>query len=264
VTGDATFAVAALVRREMVRFFRERTRVVGALLQPLLFWAFFGGGFSASFRTPGNGPGYTAWLFPGTVVLILLFTAIFATISVIEDRREGFLQGALVAPVPRAVIVLGKILGGTALAVAQAGLVLLAAPLVGVHPAVTAALGAFGLLVLIAFALTSLSLAIAWRLRSTQGFHAIMTVFLMPLWLLSGAFFPAAGAPAWLGALMTANPLTYGVAALRHLLGAAAGGGAGTTLPGLPLSLLATASFALVAFTAALVVAGRADAGDAA
>ena len=250
-------AVAALARREVVRFARERTRVVGALLQPLLFWAFFGGGLGASFRPPGNGPGYTAWLFPGTVVLILLFTAIFATISVIEDRREGFLQGALVAPVPRSAIVLGKIAGGTTLATLQAGLVLLAAPLVGVHPGAAGALGAAGLLVLVGFALTSMSLAIAWRLRSTQGFHAIMTVFLMPLWLLSGAFFPAAGAPGWLRALMIANPLTYGVAALRHLLGPAAGGGATTALPGLALSLGATLLFAAVSFAAALQIARR-------
>lgn len=256
-------AVTALLRREIVRFARERTRVVGALLQPLLFWAFFGGGLSASFRLPGNGPGYTAWLFPGTVVLILLFTAIFATISVIEDRREGFLQGALVAPVPRAAIVLGKILGGTTLAALQAGLVLLAAPLVGVSPGTAGAAGAAGLLLLVGFALTSLSLAIAWRLRSTQGFHAIMTVFLMPLWLLSGAFFPAAGAPGWLRALMAANPLTYGVAALRHLLGPAAGGGATTALPALSLSLAVTTAFAAAAFAAALLVAHRADAGEA-
>jgi ABC-2 type transport system permease protein len=145
-----------------------------------------------------------------------------------------------------------------------AGLVLLAAPLVGVHPGAAGAAGAAGLLLLVGFALTSLSLAIAWRLRSTQGFHAIMTLFLMPLWLLSGAFFPAAGAPAWLAALMAADPLTYGVAALRHLLGEAAGGGAGAPLPGLPFALLVTGLFALVAFASALVVAHRVDGGDAA
>jgi ABC-2 type transport system permease protein len=250
--------VAALVRREVVRFWRERTRVVGAVLQPLLFWAFFGSGLAASFRLPG-GPGYAAWLFPGTVVLILLFTAIFSTISVIEDRREGFLQGALVAPVPRVVIVLGKVLGGTLLAAVQAGAVLCAGPLVG-SPARPAALAqGLAIVVLIGFALTSLSFSIAWRMRSTQGFHAIMTVFLMPLWLLSGAFFPAAGVPAWLGVLMTLNPLTYGVAALRHALGPAAGGGAGTGLP-MPLPAVAlTLAFAAAAFAAALVIARRAD-----
>lgn len=251
-------AVAALVRREVVRFWRERTRVVGAVLQPLLFWAFFGSGLTASFRLPG-GPGYAAWLFPGTVVLILLFTAIFSTISVIEDRREGFLQGALVAPVPRGVIVLGKVLGGTLLATLQAGVVLLAGPLVGAGAGPAALARALVLVTIIGFALTSMSFAMAWRMRSTQGFHAIMTVFLMPLWLLSGAFFPAAGVPRWLGLLMTINPLTYGVAALRHVLGPAAGGGAGAALPAPAAALAVTLAFAAAAFATALLVARRAD-----
>jgi len=257
-------AVAALVRREIVRFWRERTRVVGAVLQPLLFWAFFGGGLAASFRLPGGGPGYAAWLFPGTVVLVLLFTAIFSTISVIEDRREGFLQGALVAPVPRAVIVLGKVLGGTALAALQAGAILLAGPLVGVRAGPADFARGLALVAIIGFALASLSFAIAWRMRSTQGFHAIMTVFLMPLWLLSGAFFPAAGAPGWLAWLMTINPLTYGVAALRHALGSAAGGGPGSGLPAPAPAAALTLVFALAAFAAALLVARRAGGGAAA
>jgi ABC-2 type transport system permease protein len=253
-------AVAALARREVIRFWRERTRVFGALLQPVLFWAFFGAGLRASFHLPGGGPDYGAYLFPGTVVLILLFTAIFSTISVIEDRREGFLQGVLVAPVPRAAVVLGKVVGGTILAVAQAGLVLAAAPLTGLSVAPAAFLLAAALLVTLGLALTSLSFCIAWRMRSTQGFHAIMTVFLMPLWLLSGAFFPAAGAPAWLRLLMAADPLTYGVAILRRILGDAAGASADAALPGAALSLLVTLVFAGAAFAAALVLVRRSGA----
>ena len=257
-------AVAALARREVVRFWRERTRVVGAVLQPLLFWAFFGSGLAASFRLPG-GPGYAAWLFPGTVVLILLFTAIFSTISVIEDRREGFLQGALVAPVPRAVIVLGKVLGGTLLAALQAGAVLLAGPLVGVGVTPVALVRALALVTILGFALTSMSFAMAWRMRSTQGFHAIMTVFLMPLWLLSGAFFPAEGVPRWLGILMRIDPLTYGVATLRRMLMASpdgtsapvAGTPAGAGSAALDLGL--TCLFVAAAFLAAIAVTRRRD-----
>jgi len=255
----AVMAVGALARREMVRFFRERTRVVGALLQPVMFWVFFSAGLGASFRPPGGtGPGYAAYLFPGTVVLILLFTAIFSTISVIEDRREGFLQGVLVAPVPRACIVLGKVLGGTALAVAQAVLVLLLAPLAGLRPGPLAVAGAIGVLALVGFALTALSFCIAWRMRSTQGFHAIMTVFLMPLWLLSGSFFPADGAPAWLRALIAADPLTYGVAFLRRLL-LSGSGASDAGLPSAGLSLVATLLFGAVTFGCALTLARRAD-----
>ena len=251
-------ATAALVRREIVRFLRERHRVFGALAQPILFWALFGAGLSASFRPPAGvteGPGYAEYFFPGTVVLILLFTAIFSTISVIEDRREGFLQGVLVSPVPRSAIVLGKVIGGTALALAQGALVLLAAPVVGV-PFTTRLLLSLPILFAIAFGLTALSLCIAWRMDSTQGFHAVMTVLLMPLWLLSGAFFPAAGAPAWLRALMAADPVTYGLAAFRRVLYPAGAPGV-ASLPGLGLCLAVTLAFGAACFAAALVLARR-------
>ncbi len=257
----APAAVLALARREMVRFWRERTRVFGALLQPVLFWVLFAAGLGASFRPAGSGgSGYGLYLFPGTVVLILLFTAIFSTISVIEDRREGFLQGALVAPVPRSAIVLGKVLGGTALAVAQAGLVLMAAPLLGLRPGLTGWAVAIAILFLLAFGLTSLSFCIAWSMRSTQGFHAIMTVFLMPLWLLSGAFFPAAGAPPWLRVLMAVDPLTYGLAALRHAIDP----GTGPAVSGLPSPVFAlgvTLLFALAVFIVAIVLARKPETG---
>src|SRR5215211_7328963 len=123
----------SLAKRELVRFLRQRHRVVGALATPIVFWLLIGGGMGRSFRaegTPGGG-NYLLYFFPGTVLMILLFTAIFSTISIIEDRREGFLQSVLVAPVPRLAIVLGKVLGGAALAFAQALLFLLFAPLVG-------------------------------------------------------------------------------------------------------------------------------------
>jgi len=258
----ALLAVAALVRREIVRFFRERNRVFGALAQPVIFWGFFGAGLRASFRPPvGEGSmSYAEYFFPGTVVLILLFTAIFSTISLIEDRREGFLQGVLVAPIPRSCIVLGKVLGGTALALAQGLLVLALAPLVGVTISPASAGAAVPLLFVIAFALTALSFCIAWRMDSTQGFHAVMTVFLMPLWLLSGAFFPAAGAPAWMRALMAANPLTYGMAAFRRAL-YPGGGAAVAGLPPSGLALGITLAFAAAAFITALALARRSGSG---
>ena len=107
-----------LTRREIVRFLRQRNRVIGALLQPLIFWVLFGAAFKESFKPPEDAPWmtYQQYFFPGTVTMILLFTAIFATISIIEDRREGFMQSVLVAPVPRLAMVLGKIVGGSALA----------------------------------------------------------------------------------------------------------------------------------------------------
>ena len=121
--AKASGVVAALCMRELLRFFRQRNRVVGALGQPLLFWGLFAAGFGPSFRPAdpqSAGQSYGEYFFPGTVVLILLFTAIFATISIIEDRREGFLQSVLVAPIPRWSMVLGKLLGGTFIAMLQA------------------------------------------------------------------------------------------------------------------------------------------------
>lgn len=200
--------------------------------------------------------GYLEYFFPGTVVMILLFTAIFSTISVIEDRKEGFLQGVLVAPVPRSAVVLGKVLGGTTLAVVQGTLLLALGPLAGIHFTALAFMEAVVLQLVVAFALTALSFCIAWRMDSTQGFHAIMTVFLLPLWLLSGSFFPAKGVPGWLAILMKINPLTYGVAAMRRVLypGDAL---QAADLPSLGVSLGITLVFAAITFMTASLLARR-------
>ncbi|MFQ5877682.1 MAG: ABC transporter permease [Acidobacteriota bacterium] len=259
----AISASSALLIREVVRFLRERNRVFGALVQPLLFWILFGAGLKASFRPPGSeggGGSYAAYLFPGTVVLVLLFTAIFSTISLIEDRREGFLQGVLAAPIPRSSLVLGKVLGGTALALGQGLAVLLCAPLAGVSISIGAVAAAVPLLFVVAFALTALSFCIAWKMDSTQGFHAVMTVLLMPLWLLSGAFFPPEGAPGWLVLLMRADPLTYGLAAFRRIL-ALGTERSFAALPGLGISLGVTALFAVAAFATAVRLARAPGAG---
>ena len=211
---------ASLWWREIVRFYRNRGRVVGVIASPVLFWLVIGSGFGTSFRSdvaPG-GAHYLDYFFPGALIMIVLFTSIFTMMSVIEDRREGFLLSVLVAPVGRSVIVLGKVMGGTTLAAAQ-GLVFLAfAPAVGIH----LTLARFALIALVvslvAFSLTALGFTIAWRLDSSQAFHAIVNLFMIPLWLISGALFPISGASGWIRALMRANPLTYGVEALRVLL----------------------------------------------
>jgi ABC-2 type transport system permease protein len=220
VTGSRLWLpVYTLWRREIVRFLRQRSRVTGALAQPLVFWLLLGGGLNASFRPAGfEATSYVAYFYPGMIALVLLFTAIFATIATVEDRKAGFLQGVLVAPVPRWSIVLGQALGGTTLALLQGGLTLALAPLVGIPLTAGAVLSALALMAVIALGLTSLGLVIAWRMDSTQGFHAIMNLLLIPIWLLSGAFFPATNAPAPLSWLMAVNPLTYGVAALRRCL----------------------------------------------
>src|SRR5213593_3680066 len=242
-------AIATLWRREVIRFVRQRSRLLGALAQPLVFWLLLGGGLSPSFRPPGApaGASYLAYLYPGILALVLLFTAIFATISTVEDRHSGFLQGVLVAPVSRTAIVVGQALGGTTLAVGQGLAFLLLAPLAGLR------LAPLGVMVVIAFGLTNLGLLIAWRIESTQGFHAIMNLLLIPIWLLSGAFFPPAGVPAPLAWLMRFDPLTYGLAALRTCLDPAASG-----LPPFALSLGVALVFGAGACAAAVATARRA------
>lgn len=210
----------SLAKRELVRFLRQRHRVIGALATPIVFWLLIGGGMGRSFQAAGlpGGGNYLEYFFPGTVLMILLFTAIFSTISIIEDRREGFLQSVLVAPVPRSAIVLGKVLGGGALAFGQALLFLLLGPLIGVRPAAGGLAFALGLMALLAIGLTALGFCIAWRMSSTQGFHAVMNLFLMPMWFLSGALFPVQNASPPLRAVMLANPLTWGLSGLREAL----------------------------------------------
>jgi ABC-2 type transport system permease protein len=252
----------SLAHRELVRFLRQRHRIVGALATPLVFWLLIGAGMNRSFRAdvPG-GDNYLCYFFPGTVLMILLFTAIFSTISIIEDRKEGFLQGVLVAPVSRMSIVLGKILGGTALAFGQGLIFLILAPLVGIKLTFAGVLLAVVIMLIVSFALTALGLCIAWRLNSTQGFHAIMNLFLMPMWFLSGALFPAGNAWSGLRAVMMVNPLTYGLAGLRRAM-YLGDSRATASLPSLGTSLAVSLLFAVVMFALAGAVANRADSAE--
>jgi ABC-2 type transport system permease protein len=250
----AALAIVSLSLREVLRFVRQRSRLVGAFAQPLLFWLLLGGGMKASFRAGGGD--YMAYFYPGIIALTLLFTAVFATISVVEDRKGGFLQGVLVAPVPRWSIVMGQAVGATVLAVLQGALLLALAPLAGLRLTAASVAASLGVMTLLALALTGLGLALAWRMDSTQGFHAIMNLVLMPMWLLSGAFFPAEGAPGWLAAVMAANPMTYGMAALRRTLE----GEAAAALPGMGMSLAIIAAFGLLSLGAASALARRASA----
>ncbi len=263
-----------LTWRELVRFFRQRTRVVGALGQPIIFWILFGAGLHGTFQAPSwaaESMSYQEYFFPGVAVMILMFTAIFSTISIIEDRREGFLQGVLVAPISRLSLVLGKLCGGTVLAVLQAVLFIAVGPLLfflGLAPSMqieftlTSAALSLAFVTLLAFTLTALGYMIAWPMDSTQGFHAIMSVFLMPMWLLSGAFFPA-GESGWLSWVIRLNPLTYGVAGLRRLMYWNSSSLHGVTdassesLPSLTLCLLVTCVFCFACVGMSVWLTGR-------
>jgi ABC-2 type transport system permease protein len=252
--GGTLLPAFSLWWREVVRFYRQRARVVGVIASPLLFWIVIGSGFGTSFRSSGaGGQHYLEFFFPGAVIMIVLFTAIFTMMSVIEDRKEGFLLSVLVAPVSRSVIVLGKVLGGATLATLQGMIFLVFAPAVGVR----FTLASFALTVLtiflVSFSLTALGFIIAWPMDSTQAFHAIINLFLIPLWLLSGSLFPLSGASMWIRLLMRINPLTYGTEALRALLFPAS---ASTDLS-LGLNFAVLGLFTLVMFILSFLIANR-------
>lgn len=223
-----------LWKRELVRFFRQRNRIIGAIATPLLFWLLLGCGLDRAMSlsldalphppasaTAVSSPrtiGYLEYFYPGSVLLVLLFTAIFSTITVIEDRREGFLQAVLVAPVSRLEIVLGKVLGGATIAAIQAVLFLALWPLVHGWPGTMPMIAALMVAFILALCLTSLSLCLAWPMDSTAGFHAVMNLLLMPMWFLSGAVFPVGSSHPAMQWLMWINPLTYGQAAFTAAL----------------------------------------------
>jgi ABC-2 type transport system permease protein len=253
--------VLALVGRDLRRFFRQRSRVVGSLAQPLILWGVLGAGLAGSFRVPGAADvSYLEYFYPGTVVLTMLFTAIFSTISVIEDRHHGFLQAVLVAPVSRVALVLGKTLGGVAVATLQAGALLALAPLAGFSLAAMNWPLLLSALVLSAVGFTALGFAVAWWIDSTQGYHAIMSVALIPLWMLSGAMFPPAeGArEGWLSVVMAIDPMTYAVSAVRRgFYGEALPPGLVPSLAGPAGELGVVALFAAAAIAAAVVLCRR-------
>jgi daunorubicin resistance ABC transporter membrane protein len=248
--------VGVLVSRDLRRFFRQMSRVIGALVQPLIFWLVIGTGMASSFRMPGaEGVGYVQYFYPGIVMLVVLFTSIFTTMSVIEDRHKGFLQAVLVAPASRTALVLGKTLGGVAIALMQAAIFLALAPLAGFDARSIEWAQLLVLLVGIGVGLSSMGFAIAWWLDSTQGYHVVMSVLLIPLWILSGAMFPMTTGPKWILAISRANPMAYAVAGVRRALyGGAPPGGAATSAA---VELGVTLGFALVAVLVAARVCSR-------
>lgn len=222
-------AARTLLAREVLGFVRQKSRVIGALATPVVFWLLLGSGLnhamampgtaaSTSGEAPSGGIGYRAYFFPGTVVMIVMFTTIFTAYSVIEDRREGFMQGVLVSPAPRLAVVMGKVGGGAVVATVQ-GLIFLAFwPVVGGWPGAAAMVEAAIVLLLVAVALTSIGFCLAWPMDSSAGFHAILNLTLFPMWFMSGAVFPYSSAPGWQKVIMAVNPLTYGESAFGGLL----------------------------------------------
>lgn len=205
--------------RDITRFSRDRGRIIASLVQPLLFLFVFGGGLSPVIADLSGGRlDYTRFMFPGILAMAVLFTAIFSAVSIVWDREFGFLKEVMVAPISRTSVALGKVAGGSTIALFQGVLILLFAPLLGISLSLAQIVSLIGLMLLLGAVMTSLGILIAARQRSMEGFQVIMNFFLMPMFFLSGAFFPLQGVPLWMSILSRLDPVSYGVDPLRQVV----------------------------------------------
>jgi ABC-2 type transport system permease protein len=218
---DDLRAVGMVWRRELIRFRRNRLRIITSLVQPVLFLFVLGTGLSSmiSSRLPAGTAGghvdFKTFMFPGVVAMTVLFTSIFSAVSIVWDREFGFLREMLVAPVRRGALVIGKCAGGATVATAQAIVMLALAGLVHVPYSPVLILTLVGEMVLTAFAITALGTVLASRMAQVESFQVVMQFVVLPLFFLSGALFPLKGLPAWLGALALVDPLSYLVDPMR-------------------------------------------------
>jgi ABC-2 type transport system permease protein len=204
--------------REVKRFIRSRSRVIGSLGQPLLFLVAFGYGLGGVFSAAGQG-NYIEFLAPGVICMSLIFTAIFGGIQIIWDRQFGFLKETLVAPVSRFGIMMGRTLGGATVATIQGCIVLVITFFIGFHPyAWSLIIPAILVMFLVSTLFAALGMMIGSLLDDMQGFQLIMNFLVMPLFFLSGALFPLSGLPVIMVYITRLDPLSYGVDALRALL----------------------------------------------
>ena len=208
--------------RDVLRYIRDPSRIIGSLGMPLLFLFVFGTGISGAMSAIGTGGGggaggldFRQFVFPGIVAMSVMFTALFSAISIVWDREFGFLKEVMVAPISRLAVVFGKVLGGSTVAILQGTLVLVLSPILGIKLGILQILSLFGIMFLLAAMVTSLGILIAARQKSMEGFQMIMNFLMMPMFFLSGALFPIEGVPVWMKVLTTIAPISYGVDPMR-------------------------------------------------
>lgn len=235
-------AAGALIKREFIRFTRQPSRIVASVGTPALIWLFLASGFADSFAPPTDDPStsYAAFAIPGIATMVVLFSTIFASISLIQDRQAGLLQSVLVSPASSLAVAASKVTAGAIIATAQAALVLVALFFFETTTGPLAFAAAIAACFITSIALISMGLALAWRVNSTAGFHGIMNLVLVPMWLISGAIFPVEGAAGWLRILVLINPLHHANETIADPLHAGA------------LNWLVSLAFAALSFTAAI------------
>jgi len=210
--------IITIWEREVIRYWRDKTRIISTTIQPLMFLAIFGLGLRNTLAQGNFSVDYVQFMYPGIIAMSIMGVTFFSTVSTVWDREFGFLKEILVAPVPRLSIVIGKALGATTIAASQALILLLLTPFIGisVHISILPLLLLF--MILLALAVAGLGLLIASLMKSTESFGLLMQVLVFPMFFLSGAFFPLTAVPFWMAVLSRLNPLTYAVDAFRQLL----------------------------------------------
>jgi len=222
-------AIYIIWYRDVLRFWRDRARLVASLAQPLLYLVIFGTGLSSALSGAGGSGGfggrgapseltYQQFIFPGIMGMAVLFSAIFGAMSIVWDREFGFLKEVLVAPIDRSAVAIGKALGGATQAMIQGLVLLILAPFIGIKLTLLTILALIPLTFVLAFALSALGVAIASKMKSMQGFQMIMTFLMMPMFFLSGALFPLQGLPGWMNVLTRLDPAAYGMDPLRRVV----------------------------------------------
>ena len=239
--------IYGLWRREVIRYWREKSRIISSLMLPLLWLLVFGGGMRG--MELSGIQSYQTYIFPGIIGMTLLFTSVFSGVSVIWDREFGFFKEIMVAPVSRTSIVIGKALGSGTSALIQGAILLPLSFLVGVHLSPMSFVILIPTMILISIGLVCIGLLIASFITSMEGFNFIMSLVIMPMFFTSGALFPLTSAPDWLKGFSYVNPLTYGIDTLRS----ATFGEASSLLPVytefLILALFATAMIVACSYT---------------
>ena len=215
----------AIWQRDVLKFFRDRARLFGSFVMPVLFLLIFGGGLSGTMESlvmsgmEGEGNfQYVKFVFPGIVAMTILMTAVFSSLSIIQDKEFGYMKEIMVSPISRVYIALGKMLGASTVAFIQGVMMFLLIPFLGIRYDFINLIKVLPFMFLLACTLASVGLLIASLLKSTQGFQLIVQIIVMPMVFLSGALFPVSNMPGWMDIIVKLNPITYGVDIMKKVM----------------------------------------------
>ena len=213
-------AVAALCKRDLLRFARDRSQILGAFGRPVIWMLLFGAGLRRAVGTSlEGGIDYRQFTYAGAIAMTILFAGMFHGITIVWDREFGMLRSVLVAPVSRFAIVAGKTCAGAAVTLVQAVVAAAFAPLAGVAFGPVAAIVLLLAMTLLSLGVTGIGVAVGSRMKTFEGFGVVSNFVVLPLYFLSGGVFPPQGLPPWMRALVVLNPVTYGVDWMRAGIG---------------------------------------------